>query len=88
MFVLMYDYVEGVVAKRDPFRPAHLDLAREMNEAGHLRMAGALTDPVDSALFIFNDRRSAEQFVRRDPYVANGLVTSHRIREWNVVVGG
>jgi hypothetical protein len=88
MFVLMYDYVEDVVAKREPFRSAHLDLAREMYEAGLLRLAGALTDPIDSALFVFTDRRSAEQFVRRDPYVANGLVPSHRIREWNVVVGG
>jgi uncharacterized protein YciI len=88
MFVLIYDLVDGYIAKREPFRSAHLDLAREMYEAGALRLAGALTDPVDQAYLVFNDRRSAEQFVRRDPYIANGLVSSHRIREWNVVVGG
>jgi uncharacterized protein YciI len=88
MFVLIYDLVDGYIAKREPFRPAHLDLAREMYEGGTLRMAGALTDPADQAFLVFTDRRSAEQFVRRDPYVANGLIPSHRIREWNVVVGG
>jgi uncharacterized protein len=29
-----------------------------------------------------------EAFVEQDPYVRNGLVTSWRIREWNVAVGG
>ena len=28
-----------------------------------------------------------EAFVARDPYVKNGVVTRHRIRPWNVVVG-
>ncbi len=29
----------------------------------------------------------SEDFAARDPYIANGLVTAHRIRDWNVVVG-
>jgi uncharacterized protein YciI len=29
----------------------------------------------------------AEAFVRRDPYVAHGVVTRWRIRPWTVVVG-
>ncbi len=28
-----------------------------------------------------------EDFVRRDPYVANGVVTRWRIRPWTVAVG-
>jgi len=30
----------------------------------------------------------AEDFVKRDPYVSNGLITEWTIREWNVVIGG
>jgi uncharacterized protein len=29
-----------------------------------------------------------EAFVRRDPCVANGVVTRWRIRPWTVVIGG
>ena len=89
-FVLLYDYVENVVEKRAPFRPDHLALANEYLERGELLMAGAFADPVDGAAFVFTveDRARVEAFVAADPYVANGLVPSWRIREWTVVIGG
>ena len=87
-YLLFYDYIEGIVEKRAPLRDGHLGLAERYLERGDLLLAGAFTDPVDGALFVFTNRGAAESFVRDDPYVLNGLVTGHRIREWNVVVGG
>lgn len=87
MFVLFYDYVEDIATRREPIRPRHLDFAREFHADGKLRLAGALIDPIDSALLDFTDRASAEDFALRDPYVLEGLVTKHRVREWNVVIG-
>ena len=87
-YLLFYDYIEGIVEKRAPLREGHLGLAQGYLERGELLLAGAFTDPVDGALFVFTNRGAAESFVRDDPYVLNGLVTGHRIREWNVVVGG
>ena len=89
-FVLLYDYVENVVEKRAPFRRDHLALANEYLERGELLMAGAFASPVDGAAFVFTveDRARVEAFVAADPYVANGLVPSWRIREWTVVIGG
>ncbi len=86
-YLLFYDYVPDVLTRRDPFRPAHLDLARAFLANGKLKLAGAYADPVDGALFVFTSREAAEDFAARDPYIANGLVTAHRIRDWNVVVG-
>ena len=88
-YVLFYDYVENVLEKRAPFRPDHLALANEYRERGELLMAGAFADPVDGAAFVFtvDDPARIEAFVAADPYVANGLVTSWRIREWTVVIG-
>lgn len=87
--LLFYDYVDNIVERRAPFRQEHLALAGEMHEQGVLLMAGALTEPVDGAVLVFTtaDRSVVENFVARDPYVRNGLVTSWRIRPWNVVLG-
>jgi uncharacterized protein YciI len=89
-FALSYDYVPDVLEKRTPFRADHLALAREHLAAGKLILAGAFDPPTDGALFVFKAESIAEveAFVARDPYVANGVVTRHRIRPWNVVVGG
>ena len=88
--LLLYDLVDDYLERRGPLRDAHLALVRRAHEDGRLALAGALVDPADQALLVFStdDAGVAEDFARHDPYVANGLVTSWRVRPWNVVVGG
>jgi uncharacterized protein len=87
-FALFYDYVPDVLERRKPHRDGHLALASELHRKGTLVFAGAF-DPPDSALFVFKGTQAeVEDFVRRDPYVKNGVVTGHRIRPWSVAVGG
>lgn len=88
-YLLFYDYAPGMLERRAPFRAGHLALAGEFHAAGKLLIAGAFADPVDGAAFVFNvdDPAEIDAFIRRDPYVANGLVTAHRIRKWTVVIG-
>lgn len=89
-YALFYtEMVEDFVNRRLPFRQEHLELALESYGRGELQLAGALADPVDGALLIFlsDDATAAEAFVKRDPYVLNGLVKQWRIRPWTVVVG-
>ena len=88
-YLLLYDYVENAVERRAPFREEHLRLAREALERGELLMGGALSEPVDGAVLLFraDDPSVLDAFIRRDPYVANGVVTRWRIRPWTVVVG-
>ena len=87
-YVLVYDVVEDYVTKRSPFREEHLRLAREAQKRGDLILGGAFADPVDQALLVFRseDRAAVEAFVRKDPYVNNGLVVKWRIRPWTVVI--
>jgi len=89
-FVLWYQYVPDVLERRAPFRADHLALAREWQAAGKLVLAGAFDPPTDGALFVFraDSADEVEAFVAKDPYVKNGVVTGHRVRPWNVVVGG
>jgi uncharacterized protein len=89
-WLLLYDVVDDYVERRAPFRQAHLELARRAHERGELAMAGALAEPPDGAVLVFtaDDPAAVEAFARSDPYVKEGLVTSWRVRRWNVVVGG
>ncbi|MDX6553865.1 MAG: uncharacterized protein QOD86_60 [Miltoncostaeaceae bacterium] len=83
--VLFYEYVtEDIVERRAPHRPFHIALLRKWMDEGRILMGGALGDPPTGALIVFADG-GAEEFVEKDPYVVNGLVTSWRVEDWNVV---
>ncbi|CAA9218820.1 MAG: hypothetical protein AVDCRST_MAG10-537 [uncultured Acidimicrobiales bacterium] len=88
-WLLTYDYVDDIAARRAPFREAHLGLVRELHERGALLMAGAVGDPIEGALLVFTaeDEAVVGEFVAEDPYVREGLVAAWHVRPWNVVVG-
>jgi hypothetical protein len=88
-YALLYEVVDDYVARRGEFREQHLRVAREWLQRGELVFAGALADPVDRALLVFQaaDKSKVEDFARKDPYVVNGLVRKWEVRPWNVVVG-
>ena len=89
-YALIYHLVGDYLQRRASFRDEHLSLARDMNRRGELLLAGAFSDPPDRALLVFRvkEKSSIEEFVRKDPYFVNGLVTRYEIRPWVVVVGG
>jgi len=88
-FILEYDIVDDYLERRLPFRARHLTVANAAVERGELRLAGALSEPVDRSLLVFEgpDASVAENFARNDPYVIEGLVRSWRVRPWRVVIG-
>jgi uncharacterized protein len=88
-WVLLYDLVDDYLERRGPLRGEHLAAAIAAVERGELVLAGALADPADSAILVFQgeDGSAAESFAAGDPYVRNGLVRSWRVRPWTVVVG-
>jgi uncharacterized protein YciI len=88
-YILFYKTVENYVEKRAPYREEHLAHANAAYERGDLVMAGALAEPVDSAVLVFKGEGSfvAEEFARNDPYVMNGLITEWKVRPWTVVIG-
>lgn len=88
-FLLMYDLADNYLERRGEFRDAHLQLAWEAQERGEIVVAGALADPFDMAVLMFqgDSPEAAERFARADPYVVHGLVTGWKVRQWNTVVG-
>ncbi len=88
-YLLFYDLCEDFVQRRVALRSAHLEKAWQSSARGELVLGGALDDPVDAAVLLFraNSPHVAEAFAKADPYVANGLVSRWRVREWMTVAG-
>ncbi len=86
LHALIYEYPADILERRAPYRDAHLGLLRELHDTGRLVMAGATGDPPTGALLVFRTAEDAGRFAADDPYGAAGLVVSHRVVPWTVVV--
>lgn len=88
-YLLIYDVVPDYLERRAAYRDEHLALAWKAHEEGHLLLGGALAEPVDGAILLFQGESSAvaEAFAQADPYVRHGVVTRWRVRPWTTVVG-
>lgn len=88
-FLLCYDVAPDYLERRALYRDAHLAHAWAAAARGELVLGGALADPVDGALLLFDAAgpEVAEAFAAADPYVREGVVTRWRVRPWTTVVG-
>lgn len=88
-FLLFYDVAHDYLERRAPHRAEHLRYAWQAVERKELLLAGALDDPVDRSILLFQceDRETVEAFARNDPYVREGVVTGWTVRPWTTVVG-
>ena len=88
-FLLTYTVSDDYMARRGEFRAQHLALAWAASDRGELVLGGALTDPADTAVLLFqgDSREVVDRFVEADPYVKHGLVARWTVREWTTVAG-
>ncbi len=88
-YLLLYDLAPDYLQRRGAFRDEHLTLAWHAHDRGELLLGGALADPADGSVLLFQGETpaAAEAFAAGDPYVRHGLVTRWRVRPWTTVVG-
>jgi uncharacterized protein YciI len=88
-FLMFYDYAPDYLERRGAFRDAHLQRAWQAEARGELVLGGALADPADRGVLLFqcDSTDIPERFAKDDPYVQNGIVTAYSIRPWTTVVG-
>lgn len=86
-YVLMYESTPELLQKVPAHIAAHRELWRVFHADNRLLLVGPFTDaPVGGAMGIFSTRAAAEEFVRDDPFVTNGIVARWTIREWHEVL--
>jgi len=88
-YLLFYEAGEDYAERRAAYRDEHLTKAWAASDRGELLLGGALTDPTDGAVLLFqgDSPEVAERFARADPYVTNGVVKSWHVRGWKTVAG-
>jgi len=84
--VLIYELAQDGLRKGSMHREAHSAWLDEFYERGVLLMAGAFANPAEGYMAVFTDREAADEFIQGDPFVANGIVSSWTLRDWDEVL--
>lgn len=88
-YLMFYEFVPDYLERRAAYRNEHLRLAWEAQERGEIILAGALADPADGGVILFqcDSPDIPKRFAEADPYVKHGLVTRYEVRPWTTVIG-
>ncbi len=84
--VMFYELAPDGLLKAAENIAAHRARLDEFHKKGTLLMAGPFANIMDGALGIFTDKSSAEEFIKDDPFIRNGVVGKWRLMEWNEVL--
>lgn len=82
-YVMWGHYCDDVLAKRAPYRQAHLDGLAKQKEAGILITIGPTRDITQVfAIYEAEDEATVRQVVEADPYWQHGIWTEYDVKEW------
>lgn len=81
--VVLYESAPDVLAKAPLHYPAHKQRVDAFHARGDLLAVGTWADPREGSMAVFQSREAAEEFVREDPFVLNGVVARATIKDWN-----
>jgi uncharacterized protein YciI len=86
-YVVFYESADDVANRAPEHFPAHSARISEFHARGDILMVGIFADPQNQgSMAIFPTREAAVSFVEGDPFVLNGVVKSHEIREWREIL--
>ena len=85
-YVVFYETADGAMPLARQHFPAHKLRLDAFHARGTLLMVGTWANPQEGAMAVFTSRDDAEEFVKDDPFVLNGVVSRWEIREWNEIL--
>jgi uncharacterized protein len=87
--VVLYTSAPDVMSLAPQHFPAHKARLDAFAARGDLLGVGTFGDPqAQGSMAIFATRAAAEAFVAEDPFVLNGVVAAHEIRDWDDILAG
>jgi len=87
-YMLYYQLVPDILEKRSPYKDEHMKILHELSARGLVFVGGEMVEGFP-AVFMFsgNDDSVLQEWLRRDPYLINGLVKEYRYNEIILVAG-
>ena len=80
---MFYESAPDVASRASAHMAEHGARWAEFGRRGELLMIGPFANPQEEgSMSIFTAREAAEEFVRGDPFVLNGVVRNWYIRDW------
>jgi len=86
--VVIYESAPDVMTKAPIHYPAHKQRVDAFHARGDLVAVGTFGDPRDGSMAVFTSREAADEFVREDPFVLNGVVARATVKDWNETLLG
>jgi uncharacterized protein YciI len=87
-YVLFYDVAEDGMEKAPLHFAAHSERGDRFHANGDLLLYGPFANPQEEgSMAVFTTREGAEEFVRGDPFVLNGVVRGWQLLEWDEAYG-
>lgn len=84
--VVFYEASPNVMQLAPVHFPAHKARLDAFHARGELIAVGPYLDPRDGSLAVFSDLTAAAAFVAEDPFVLEGVVSKHTVKEWREVL--
>ena len=81
--VVFYEHADAPMEKFMEVFPRHQVVEDQFLKTGKVLGTGAFANPGEGAMAIFSDRVTAEEFVKQDPFVLEGLIAKVTIKDWN-----
>jgi uncharacterized protein YciI len=86
--VVLYTSAPDVLTTAPAHYAAHKERLDAFHGRGDLLLVGTFGDPqAQGSMAIFKTRTAAEEFVADDPFVLNGVIAAHEVRDWNELYG-
>jgi hypothetical protein len=80
--VVFYEASPNVTQLAPLHYPAHKARLDAFHARGELLAVGPYLDPREGSLAVFSDLTAAQAFVAEDPFVLEGVVAKHSVKEW------
>lgn len=84
--VPFYELAADALPRVPEHFPAHQERLLEFAGRGVLLSVGTFADEPVGAMAVFTTREAVDEFMAGDPFVLNGVVGAHRVREWDEIL--
>lgn len=87
-YMLYYKLVPDILTARIPFKDEHMNILHELSSRGLVFVGGEITEGFP-AVFMFEGKNDdvLKEWLMRDPYLNNNLVTEYHFNEIILVAG-